>query len=217
MSAIGIDAAPDEQAPPRARILTTAYMLFSRRGIRDVGVDELIATSGVAKSTFYRHFSSKQELVLAFLQRREEIWTWDMVVGGAKQRASTPEQQLLAIFDVFDDWFDSDDFDGCSFINVLLELGIEHPAGRASSEHVENIRLILRGLAEEAGLVDCDEFACSMHILIKGSIISAVDDGARAAQRAKTMVGHLIEQHRPPGAGDGSASAPAQRRSLARN
>lgn len=196
MSAIGIDAAPDGQAPPRARILTTAYMLFSQRGIRDVGVDELIASSGVAKSTFYRHFSSKQDLVLAFLQRREEIWTWGMVVGGARQRASTPEQQLLAIFDVFDDWFDSDDFEGCSFINVLLELGIEHPAGQASSEHGENIRLILRGLAEEAGLVDCDEFAYSLHILMKGSIVSAVDDGARAAQRAKAMAALLIEQHR---------------------
>lgn len=197
MSEIGIAPAADSVAPPRARILTTAYTLFSRRGIRDVGVDELIATSGVAKSTFYRHFSSKQELVLAFLHRREEIWTRGMVVGGATRRASTPEQQLLAIFDVFDDWFAGDDFEGCSFTNVLLELGIDHPAGRASSDHGENVRLILRGLAEDAGLVECDEFAYSLHILMKGSIISAVDDGARAAQRAKAMAGHLIERHRP--------------------
>jgi len=199
MSGPGGQVVLDGPAPPRARILTAAYELFSQRGIRDVGVDELIARSGVAKSTFYRLFASKQDLVLAFLQRREEIWTWGVVVGGATQRAATPEQQLLAIFDVFDEWFDRDDFEGCSFINVLLELGIEDPAGRASSDHGENIRLILRGLAEQAGLVDCDEFASCLHILMKGSIVSAVDDGARASQRAKTMARHLIEQHRKPG------------------
>lgn len=151
----------------------------------------------MAKSTFYRLFASKQDLVLAFLERREQIWTWGLVVAVTTQRALTPEQQLLAIFDVFDEWFDSDDFEGCSFINTLLDMGVEHPAGRASSEHGENIRLILRALAEEAGLTEPDEVAYCLHILMKGSIVSAGDDGGLAALRAKMMARGVIEHHRP--------------------
>lgn len=196
----------DDAMYPRARILTSAYELFSQRGIRDVGLAEVISHSDTSEIEFQSCFASKEELVLAFLQRREEIWTWGMVVGGATQRASTPEQQLLAIFDVFDDWFERDDYEGCSFVNTLLEMGGKSPEGRASSEHGETIRLILRDLAEKAGLVDCDEFASSLHILMKGCIVSAVVDGGRAAQRAKAMARHLIEEHRPP-ASDGRDGA----------
>ena len=95
----------------RERILATAYELFSRQGIRAVGVDEVIQRAGVAKATLYRHFSSKDELVLAFLRRREQVWTLDWVEAEAKRGGSTPEEQLLAIFDAFDGWFRRDDFE----------------------------------------------------------------------------------------------------------
>ncbi|MGH8962839.1 MAG: TetR/AcrR family transcriptional regulator [Jatrophihabitantaceae bacterium] len=182
--------------PPRERILSAAYELFAQRGIRDVGVEELLARSGVAKATFYKHFPSKQELVLAFLHRREQVWTWGMVEAGARARGGTPEQQLLAIFDVFDDWFARADFEACSFINVLLEMGIEHPAGRASVQYLDNIRAIVAGLAQEAGLDEVQEFARSWHILMKGSIVSAAEGDPAAAGRAKVMARWLIEHHR---------------------
>src|SRR5689334_2842346 len=127
----------------RERLIETAYELFSRRGIRGVGVDEVIARAGVAKATLYRHFPSKVELVLAFLERREQLWTHGFVEAQARARAARPEEQLLAIFDVFDEWFHSPDFDTCSFINVLLEVGSEHPAGVASVHHLENIRSVV--------------------------------------------------------------------------
>jgi len=183
-------------AHPRERILQTAYGLFSRRGIRAVGVDEVIARSGVAKATLYRHFPSKQDLVLAFLERREQTWTIGMVEAEARRRGDTPVEQLLAIFDVFDDWFRRDDFDACSFINVLLEMGPDDPVGQASIRHLENIRGIVRGLAKEAGLRDPDGFARSWHILMKGSIISATEGDCDAARRAQAMAKLLIEQHR---------------------
>ena len=112
---------------PEERILSVAYELFSRRGIRDVGVNELIERSGVAKATFYRHFPSKDSLVLAFLEQRDKQWTIDSIISKARQRGSTPVEQLLAIFDVFGDWFGRDDFEGSAFINVLLEMGPSHP------------------------------------------------------------------------------------------
>ena len=114
---------------PVDRILATAYELFSHRGVRDVGINELIERSGVAKSTFYRHFPSKDALVLAFLALRDQVWTVDLIVSEARRRGTTPEGRLLAIFDVFGDWFQRDDFEACTFINVLLEMGPEHPLG----------------------------------------------------------------------------------------
>ena len=179
----------------RERILETSYELFSRRGIRAVGVDEVIENAGVAKATLYRHFPSKDDLVLAFLERREELWTRDFVESGARERGSTPDEQLLAIFDVFDEWFRRDDFEACSFINVLLEMGRPHTTGEACVRHLENIREVVRDLAAEAGIGDVDSFARSFHILMKGSIVSAAEGDHDAAQRAKRMARGLVDEY----------------------
>jgi AcrR family transcriptional regulator len=189
---------PITEAKPdaRERILATAYELFSRRAIRDVGIDEVIERAGVAKATLYRHFPSKDDLVIAFLERREERWTLAWVEAEARRRGDTPEDQLLAIFELFDEWFHRDDFEACSFVNVLLEMGPAHPVGQASVRHLASIRSIVRRLAEEAALRDPDSFARSWHILMKGSIVSATEGDAEAAQRARSMAQLLIEQHR---------------------
>ena len=181
---------------PVDRILSTAYELFSRRGIRDVGTNELISRSGVAKATFYRHFPSKDALVLAFLALRDQVWTVDLIVSEARRRGNTPEERLLAVFDVFGDWFHRDDFEACTFINVLLEMGPEHPLGKASIGYLSRIRGHIEALAEEAGLSRTEEFARSWHILMKGSIISATEGDFLASKRAQQMAGWLIEHHR---------------------
>lgn len=188
---------PSSAADARQRIVDTAYELFARRGIRDVGVNELISRAGVAKATFYRHFASKDELVLAFLEQRDQVWTTDMIVADARRRGGTPAEQLLAIFDVFGDWFRRDDFEACSFINILLEMGAKHPLGRASIDYLARIRGHVQQLAGEAGLRDTEDFSRSWHILMKGSIISAAEGDADAAKRAQAMARTLIEQHRP--------------------
>jgi AcrR family transcriptional regulator len=186
----------DGMAPSaRERILDAAYELFSRRGIHAVGVNEVIERAGVAMATLYRHFPSKEELVLAFLDLREQRWTKDFVEAGAMRRGSNPEERLLAIFDVFDEWFHRDDFEAGSFLRVLLELGPELPAGGASVRHLGQIRAIVRGLAEEAGLRDTDSFVRSWHILMQGSIVVATEGDMDAAQQAKSMARQLIEQH----------------------
>jgi AcrR family transcriptional regulator len=181
---------------PVDRILATAYELFSHRGVRDVGINELIELSGVAKSTFYRHFPSKDALVLAFLALRDQVWTVDLIVSEARRRGATPEGRLLAIFDVFGDWFQRDDFEACTFINVLLEMGPGHPLGEASIGYLARIRGHIQALAEEAGLERTDEFARSWHILMKGSIISATEGDFLANKRAQQMAGWLIAHHR---------------------
>jgi AcrR family transcriptional regulator len=187
---------PPTEPTVRERILETAYALFARRGIRDVGVDEIIARTGVAKATLYRHFASKDDLVVAFLERREQRWTLQFVEAEAKRRGATPEEQLLAIFDAFDEWFRREDFDACSFINTLLEMRAQHPAGKASIHHLENIRSLVRGLAEEADVPDTDSFARSFHILMKGSIVAAAEGDFDAAHRARDMARSLIDRYR---------------------
>ncbi|QTG81204.1 TetR/AcrR family transcriptional regulator [Arthrobacter crystallopoietes] len=182
---------------PKERILAAAYELFSRRGIRDVGVDELIRESGVAKATFYRHFPSKDDLALAFLERRDQVWTTGYVVAEAMHRGDTAEQRLLAVFDVFDEWFQREDFEACSFVNVLLEMGAGHPLGQACVEYLGKIRGQLRRWADEAGLVETEAFSNSWHLLMKGSIILAAEGDRQAASRARKMGLRLLEEYRP--------------------
>jgi AcrR family transcriptional regulator len=191
-----IDRRPVAEA--RQRILDTAYTLFARRGIRAVGVDEVIAHAGVAKATLYKHFPSKDDLVLAFLEQREQLWTREWVEAEARRRGATPQGQLLAIFDLFDQWFRREDFEACSFINVLLEMNDRnHPLGRAAAIHLENVRSIVRALGEEAGLRDPARFAHSWGILMKGSIVAAAEGDVEAAQRAKGIARLVLDQHRP--------------------
>jgi AcrR family transcriptional regulator len=194
--AMTVSGTADRKVRPRERILDSAYQLIARRGVRDVGVEEVIATAGIAKATLYRHFPSKNDLVLAVLEHREQVWTLGLVEAEARRRGSTPEERLLAVFDVFDDWFRSDGFDTCTFVNVLLEMGPAHVLGVASIRHLQNIRTIIEQLAIEADLRDPEAFARSWHILMKGSIVSAAEGDTDAALRAKTMAASLIDQHR---------------------
>ncbi|MEV6430705.1 helix-turn-helix domain-containing protein [Nocardia sp. NPDC051463] len=189
-------AGNDAVVGARERILATAYALFTRRGIRDVGIDEVIAKAGIAKATLYRHFRTKDELVIAVLARREQLWTFGFVEHRSHLRGNTPEERLLAIFDVFDEWFATADFEACTFINVLVEMGPNHPTGRASIVHLDRIRDVVRARAIEADLRDPEEFARSWHILMKGSIVAATEGDRGAARRAQRMAVALIDQYR---------------------
>jgi AcrR family transcriptional regulator len=184
----------------RERLVTAAYDLFARNGVQAVGVDAIIERSGVARQTLYRHFGSKQDLVLAFLERREELWTYGWLAAEVRRRARDPESRLLAIFDVFDQWFRTPDFEGCSFINVLLEYpDADHPLHLAAADYLARIRGFLGGLATEAGIADPEGFARQWHILMKGSIVAAGEGDRDAARRAKQIGVALLEQaHRQP-------------------
>jgi AcrR family transcriptional regulator len=183
---------PAEGSSARERILETAYELFSRHGTHAVGVDAIVAGAGVAKMSLYRNFGSKDELIVAFLRRREELWTHDWLQGEVLRRAFEPADRLLAIFDVFGEWFARADYEGCAFVNVML--GIEdrkHPVRQASVEHLANIRAFLSGLAAEAGIEQAEDFARQWHILMKGSLVAAAEGDALAASRAQEM-GRLL-------------------------
>lgn len=180
----------------RERVVRAAYDLFSRQGIRAVGVDAIISAAGVAKMTLYRNFASKDDLIVAFLQRRENRWTRGWLQRESTRRGDTPVECLLAIFDVFGEWFARADFEGCSFVTTLLEVtDPESPVRQASIRHLANIRSYLGELAAAAGVADPEPFARQWHILMKGSIIAATEGDTQAAARARELGVLLLAQH----------------------
>jgi AcrR family transcriptional regulator len=179
---------PGDVVSGRERVERAAYDLFSRRGVRAVGVDTVISEANVAKMTLYRNFSSKDELILAFLRRREEIWTKGWLRAEVTRRATTPKQRLLAVFEIFDEWFNEPAFEGCVFVTTMLEFADQaSPVRKASVAHLAEIREFLRELAASAGVADPDGFARQWHILMKGSIIAAGEGDTDAANRAREL------------------------------
>lgn len=176
----------------RERIRRAAYELFSRDGIRAVGVDAIIAEAGIAKMTLYRNYQSKDELIIDFLMQRRILWAEEMLQTEVKRRASTPQQQLLAIFDVFSEWFARPDFRGCPFITTMLEINDpSHPVHQATVGHLAAIRNFLQNLAAATGISDLDSFAREWHLLMKGSILAAHEGDANAAKHARKL-GELL-------------------------
>ena len=197
---------------PRERLIGAAYELFSRDGVSQVGIDTILSKSGCAKASLYTNFKTKVELAIAFLDRRETLWTRGWLESEIKRRATSPEARLLAIFDVFDGWFHKKSFEGCSFINVLLESKADSPVRRAATIHLAKIRAIVRGLAEEAKLQDPERFAQAWHMLMKGSIVSAGEGNRNAARDAKCAAQLILDGWQR----EGKVSKPTAKRRLRR-
>jgi AcrR family transcriptional regulator len=172
----------------RERILRTAYELFRRYSTNRVGVDRIVAEAGVAKTTLYRHFRSKDDLIVAVMERHQELWTRGWFVREVEARAETPAGRLLAVFDVLEEWFREDNFPGCLFINCLIETHDELGAIRAASVRgIEEVYEILRELAREAGAEDPSALAHRLQIMCRGSFVAASQGELEAIREARTV------------------------------
>jgi AcrR family transcriptional regulator len=186
----------DEPDSGRERLSRAAYELFSREGVKSVGVDAVIARAGTAKMTLYRNFPSKNDLILEFLRRREQLWTREWLEAESRRRGENPRDQLLAIFDVFAEWFSRPDFEGCSFLTTMIEVNDrDHPVHQAAVVHLANIRGYIEELAAGIGIGDVDSFARKWHILMKGSIMAAHEGDEAAATRARELGELLLAHH----------------------
>lgn len=181
-----------ERSVARERILDAAYDLFSREGINAVGVDTVVARSGSGKMTLYRHFKSKEALVRAFLERREELWSKKWLEKNLLEGQRSPEERLLAFFDAFDEWFRQPEFDGCSFVNSLLEGRQIEAIRSAAAQHLANLRHLIERFAREAGLIDVERFARGWHVLLKGAIVARHEGQLDAALEAKSTARLLL-------------------------
>lgn len=178
----------------RARVVDSAYDLFSVHGIRPIGVDRISAEAGVTKKTLYSHFRSKDDLALAFLDQREQRWTRAWLEAEIERLAPTPGDRLLTLFDVLDKWFRRRNFEGCSFISTLLETRAED--GRVHREcrrQLDLIRVMLEEHARQAGAHDPESTGYQVQILMMGAIVSATRGDKNAARRARAVAALLIE------------------------
>lgn len=161
-----------QQRPARERILDTAGRLFYRDGFLAVGVDTIIAESGVAKMTLYRHFPSKDDLIAAYLERANaQFWTW---LDEAAATVSGPREKLIAMFDAVTKVATSPQCLGCSFQGAALEFpNREHPAHQVALAHKEMVRKRVQALAEQAGLRDAAALANQLLLLMDGAWIAS--------------------------------------------
>jgi AcrR family transcriptional regulator len=179
----------------RERILEAAYALFSRHGISGVGVDRIVAQAEVAKATLYHHFPSKEALVIAFLELREQRWTRDWLQAEAERRAARPQERVLAVFDALDEWFRRPDYEGCSFLNTLLEVSDHRSAVHKSTvKRLAVVRELLEVYAAQAAASDPEGASYELQILLMGAIVSAGRGDLDAARRARGLVASLLER-----------------------
>jgi len=176
------------------RILATASELFYQKGIQHVGINEVIAASDVAKRTFYKHFPSKDKLILEVMLYREKQWL-QWFESSVEQRGKTAKEKLLATFDVLGEWYAQPDFRGCPFINAVLELAnANHPAHHVSVTLREAIRTHIMKLATEAGVGDPEAFSQQYLLLIGGASLMATIEGTpTGATHARQALSVLID------------------------
>lgn len=176
----------------RERLIAAAYELLVRRGAAGTGVDLIAGRADCAKATLYKLFGSKAELMRAALQRREELWTQNWLEEGIMSRSNDAEGRLIAIFDMFHEWFRRDDFEGCTFMKVLLDPTIDPTIRTAALRHTDNIRALVVDLADGAGLPDAEGFADAWLTIMHGAIAAAMAGNPDAALIAKRAAEPLL-------------------------
>lgn len=183
----------------RDRLVATAVELCYRQGFNAVGIDQILAKAGVTKTTFYKHFESKDDLLVAAIQMRDawESRAWMRAVQ--KLAGDDPLGQLLAVFDVLDTWFNDPDFGGCIFINAASEYpNPNDPIHQAAAAHKQKFRAWARDLTEAAGAKDVDAFVDSYTMLFEGALVMRQvhgrDDAAAVARRS---VDQLVRVYMP--------------------
>lgn len=184
--------------PARERILRAAADLFYKEGVRAVGIDTIISRAGVAKMTLYKHFASKDDLVVEFLKRRDKRWMASFQES-VERRTKNPLRRLLAIFDALDEWFQSDDFRGCAFINATVEFADRrHPGRKVALQHKERLRAYIFDLAKAAELRSPRRLADQLFLLVEGAIVTALMQGnPRPARHARQAAAALVSQANP--------------------
>ncbi|MER7081186.1 transcriptional regulator, TetR family [Saccharopolyspora kobensis] len=174
----------------RERLVEAAEQLFYTEGIRAVGVERLVAVSGVGRASFYRHFSSKDDLVVTMLRGYDERFrSW--LAEAVEARGGGP----LAVFDALADRFEAADFRGCASINTMVEMAdVDSAAHRVAAEHKEKVIDYLDELLAAAGQARHRELAEQFMLLVDGANVTALRERtAEPARRARSIAESLMD------------------------
>ncbi|WP_170773841.1 TetR/AcrR family transcriptional regulator [Ruegeria lacuscaerulensis] len=181
----------------RDELVRNALQVFYRDGFHATGMDKLVAETGVSKTSMYKHFRTKEELIVAALQLRDEnfrTWFYQRIDA----LGQTPAQKLLASFDALAEWFQEDGYRGCMFIKAGAEYqDKDHPIHVQAAEHKRLLLEYFTDLARAAGAADPEKLGCQILILKEGAIVSAVllkscDPARDAKAAAKALLGNAL-------------------------
>ena len=178
----------------REKILTTAEQLIYQNGIHAMGMDLLVKTSGVARKSIYRHFSSKEDVASAALNGRDERWMqWFRTES---DKGETPQDRILNMFTVLKSWFESEGFRGCAFINTAGEVGDpDDPVRLIAKVHKQKLLDYALELSGQLNTGHAEELARQLLILMEGAITVTYVMGDRdAADNARDVAKVLLER-----------------------
>jgi AcrR family transcriptional regulator len=183
----------------REKLIRSAYELFYRQGFHAVGLDRIIHNAGVTKTTFYNHFDSKETLVLEVMKWRNGLWPAHLRETLRKRAGMRPRAQLMALFDVLDEVWGTDGYNGCLFIRAAAEFPLHHdPIHVVAQTFVRQLTLALRELAAFAGARNPKALSRELVVLMAGSYAqSQMDDPAEAAQIGKRLARRILKEHLP--------------------
>ncbi len=184
----------------RERLTAAAIKRFYRDGFRNVGIDQVLADVGISKTAFYKHFESKDDLMLAVLEMKN-AWLQETLRSMAAPRGGpTTSRPLLGLFDLVQQIVDSDEFQGCIFVNAAMEFPLPHePAHRAAAEHKRAIEAIVRELAEQAGAADPESLAQELCLVMEGAYVTRQVTGDRQTTAiARRVAERVIAAHLAP-------------------
>ena len=186
----------------KEQLIHVALALFMKQGIRATGIDTILAESGISKKTLYKHFKSKDELIIAALQARDEALLAHLkdrvVFFAAKQAGPKAFSRILGYFDALDEWFNSKDFSGCTFINASAEYPRpEDPIHVVCENHKKIMVLFIEDLIKDIKLTNATTTAKQISLIVEGAIVTAHTGGdLKSAQLAKKTVEQLLQfQH----------------------
>jgi AcrR family transcriptional regulator len=188
------------KTPTRQRLVESAIRRFYRDGFRSVGIDQVLADVGISKTAFYKHFESKEDLMLAALEMQNS-WLQDTFLTMIRDRGGhTAIGQLYAVFDVVEHIIESDEYQGCIFINVAMEFPLHHdPAHVAASRNKRAIEDIVLALAKDAGADDPHALAQEFCLIIEGTYVTRQVSGNKDTTNIARRVAQLIVESRCPG------------------
>ena len=184
-----------KRAEKREHLIDVAADLFNRKGYHAAGVDQVIAEAGIAKTTLYRHFKSKDGLIVAVLKRMDEQFREDMRLA-VEKIAKRPEDQLLATFAYLEEWFGDTAFFGCPFLSAASEYSDRSsPVFQEARLHKRLMVAYFEELARAANLKDPQKVAEEIHLLHEGATaVAHVVGDASPARQAKERAAKIIEE-----------------------
>lgn len=186
-----------KETAPKDKVFQTASRMFYQHGYRAIGVDTIAAESGVGKMTLYRHFPTKDDLIVAFLKNHDEIF-WSNFEGAIKD-APTAREKLLASFEGLQMYVQSPACYGCPFLNVATEYPeTDYPGHQVALAHKQSVRERFRQLAKEAGAKKPNVLADQLFLLMDGAYMASrmfgsKNPAAHVAEAARILIDASLE------------------------